>query len=149
MGRDAVVLLLVSGSSWGTCGIRGDSDATLAIRFHRCWASLLMILKTLHRETGLLPNLFLSTLAASCSPLIDFFLLECSYTPPVSTWGAVALAIFAGCGYASWVEHTATVNGAFPYPFLTMLPFAGRVCLYAASTVGATLVFRSLNKLHR
>ncbi|WVQ77961.1 hypothetical protein IAT38_000042 [Cryptococcus sp. DSM 104549] len=83
------------------------------------------------------------------SLLFDFFLLERKYPKPFSTYGAFALAAVFGSVYGVWVEHCAGINGAFPYPFLTIMPLEGRVATYAGATFGAWLVFRGLNGLHK
>ncbi|GMK55969.1 hypothetical protein CspeluHIS016_0210250 [Cutaneotrichosporon spelunceum] len=81
--------------------------------------------------------------------IIDFFLLERKYRPPMSNKVAIAVAILFTSGYASWVEHCASINGHFPYPFLTIMSFSGRVKMYAISAVFALLVFWLLNALHK
>jgi hypothetical protein len=80
----------------------------------------------------------------------DFFFLEKRYKAPASTVYAPLVAITFGTAYSAWVEHCATMNdGKFPYPFLTVMPFSGRVIMYATSTLGALAVFWGLNKAHR
>ncbi|ORY25722.1 FAR-17a/AIG1-like protein [Naematelia encephala] len=81
--------------------------------------------------------------------LLDFFALERRYTPPASTFGAPILAFTFGGAYANWIEHCASINGKFPYPFLTVLDFQGRVAVYVGASVGALLVFWGLNAVHR
>lgn len=75
--------------------------------------------------------------------------LEKKYTPPASTIGAPILAVAAGTAYGTWAEHCASINGKFPYPFLTIMSFPARVATYVAATFGALLVFWGLNRVHR
>nr|ODN99741.1 hypothetical protein L204_02174 [Cryptococcus depauperatus CBS 7855] len=81
--------------------------------------------------------------------LLDFFLLEKKYPKPFSTYIASLLAAMFGIAYGVWVEHCASINGVFPYPFLTIMNFEGRVATYVGATVAAWLVFRGLNGLHK
>ncbi|KGB74197.1 hypothetical protein I307_06152 [Cryptococcus deuterogattii 99/473] len=81
--------------------------------------------------------------------LIDFFLLEKKYPKPFSTYVALFLAAAFGTSYGIWVEHCASINGAFPYPFLTIMELKGRVLTYIGATLGAWGVFRGLNGLHK
>ncbi|WVR05049.1 hypothetical protein IAU60_002061 [Kwoniella sp. DSM 27419] len=80
--------------------------------------------------------------------ILDFFILEKKFHPPSSTIGALLLAASFGAGYSIWIEHCATINGAFPYPFLNIMDLPGRVATYVGSTLGAWVVFRGLNALH-
>lgn len=66
----------------------------------------------------------------------------------MSTVGATALAISFGSAYSLWVEYAATINGRFPYPFLTMMDPVSRVVLYVVSTFGALVTFWGLNAIH-
>lgn len=79
----------------------------------------------------------------------EFFAFEKRYTPPVSTIGAAAVAVTFGSAYSLWVEHTASINGRFPYPFLNVMDGQARVIMYVTSTLGAFAVFKLLNALHR
>ncbi|OCF38345.1 hypothetical protein I317_07889 [Kwoniella heveanensis CBS 569] len=88
-------------------------------------------------------------LAPAVALIIDFFFLEKKFRPPASTIGAFLLAATFGTTYGLWVEHCASINGSFPYPFLTIMELPGRVATYAGSTVGAYLVFRGLNAIHK
>ncbi|WVQ71396.1 hypothetical protein IAR50_000930 [Cryptococcus sp. DSM 104548] len=82
--------------------------------------------------------------------LLEFFLLETKYRKPFSTSIAFTLAGVFGTAYGGWVEHCAEKNGGvFPYPFLTILPFVGRVAVYAGATGVAWAVFRGLNGVHK
>ncbi|WVW83274.1 hypothetical protein I302_105293 [Kwoniella bestiolae CBS 10118] len=81
--------------------------------------------------------------------IIDFFFLERKYKPPASTFGALALAATFGTAYSLWVEHCASINGSFPYPFLTIMNPQQRIMMYAGSTIMAWLVFRGLNAIHK
>ncbi|CAK9781916.1 hypothetical protein CC85DRAFT_265427 [Cutaneotrichosporon oleaginosum] len=83
------------------------------------------------------------------SLIIDFFFLERKYRPPMSTWVAFAVAATFSTAYVVWVEHCASINGHFPYPFLTIMSFEDRTKIYAASALFALLVFRGLNALHK
>ncbi|ORX39694.1 FAR-17a/AIG1-like protein [Kockovaella imperatae] len=80
--------------------------------------------------------------------LFDFFFLEKKYTPPASTIGAPLLALTFGTLYGVWVEHCATINGKFPYPFLNVMDFIPRVILYITATFGSLFAFWGLNGLH-
>lgn len=75
--------------------------------------------------------------------------LERKYTKPASTVGAPVLAVAAGTAYATWVEHCAKINGKFPYPFLTLSNFPGRIAIYVGAVFSALMVFWGLNKVHR
>ncbi|WVF72337.1 hypothetical protein IAT40_007150 [Kwoniella sp. CBS 6097] len=88
-------------------------------------------------------------LAPAVALIIDFFFLEKKFRPPASTIGAFILAATFGASYGVWVEHCASINGAFPYPFLTIMDLPGRVATYVGSTIGAYLVFRGLNAIHK
>lgn len=79
---------------------------------------------------------------------VEFFVLEPPYFPPASTWGATFLASLLGTVYGSWIEHCATINDRFPYPFLTIMSFPQRIVMYASSTVLALASFWALNKVH-
>jgi hypothetical protein len=81
--------------------------------------------------------------------IIDFFVLERKYRPPMSTWVAFAVAGTFTTAYVTWAEHCAAINGKFPYPFLTIMSFEDRTKIYAASGLFALLVFRGLNALHK
>ncbi|WWC85336.1 uncharacterized protein L201_000199 [Kwoniella dendrophila CBS 6074] len=81
--------------------------------------------------------------------IIDFFFLEKKFKAPASTYGAFALAATFGAGYSIWVEHCASINGAFPYPFLTIMNPQQRIIMYVGSTFMAWAVFRGLNALHK
>jgi len=87
-------------------------------------------------------------LLPSVALLGDFFVWEKRFNPPASTIGATLLAIVFALSYTSWIEHTATINKQFPYPFLTMMDFPGRVALYVALTLGGLGIFWGLNRLH-
>ncbi len=79
----------------------------------------------------------------------DFFVLERKYRPPMSTWVAFVVAGTFTTAYVTWAEHCASINGKFPYPFLTIMSFEDRAKIYAASGLFALLVFRGLNALHK
>ncbi|WRT66975.1 uncharacterized protein IL334_003940 [Kwoniella shivajii] len=81
--------------------------------------------------------------------LLDFFVLEKKFKPPVSNYGSLLLAGAFGTAYSVWVEHCASINGSFPYPFLTIMTFPQRLMMYSGSVVMAWLVFRGLNALHK
>jgi hypothetical protein len=78
----------------------------------------------------------------------DFFAFEPKYHPPTSTSIAFFLSATVGAAYVIWVEYCASINGSFPYPFLTMTGPIGRGIIYVAAISGALGVFRALNGLH-
>ncbi|KAI5453096.1 hypothetical protein NCC49_006125 [Naganishia albida] len=80
--------------------------------------------------------------------VIDFFVREKKYKPPVSTWGAVVLSAIAGSAYTVWVEYCASYNDRFPYPFLPSDSFGARLAIYVGATGFAYLAFKFLNGLH-
>jgi hypothetical protein len=80
---------------------------------------------------------------------IDFFVLEDKFRPPASTTGATVLAASFGLVYSLWIEHAATINGKFPYPFLTVMSGEQRIIFYIVAVIGALATFRLLNSLHR
>ncbi|KAI0636804.1 FAR-17a/AIG1-like protein [Trametes polyzona] len=86
--------------------------------------------------------------APAVSMFIDFYFFERRYSKSVSRWGSIVLAALAGSWYSWWVEHCASYNGFFPYPFLTENPFNIRVLIYAAATAFAAVSFMVLNALH-
>lgn len=67
----------------------------------------------------------------------------------MSTYIAFLVAATFGTGYAVWVEHCASINGKFPYPFLTIMDLEHRSWVYAGASLFALLVFRGLNALHK
>jgi len=79
----------------------------------------------------------------------DFFVLEEKFRPPASTIGAPMLAVSFGVVYSLWIEHAATINQKFPYPFLNELSGGQRGIFYMFAIVGALFTFRLLNGLHR
>ncbi|KAK4687737.1 hypothetical protein P7C73_g2395, partial [Tremellales sp. Uapishka_1] len=81
--------------------------------------------------------------------VIDFFAIEPKFLPPVSNQYAPVLALSWGAIYSTWVEHCASINGRFPYPFLTMSDLPGRIAIYIGASVFAYGVFRVLNWIHR
>jgi hypothetical protein len=93
---------------------------------------------------GLLLNFYLEL-----ALMIDFFVLEKKYKPPASTKGANALATGFGLVYALWIEHAATINHKFPYPFLNVMSVYQRIIFYIFAVGGALATFKLLNSLHR
>ncbi|KAG8814491.1 hypothetical protein FRC17_001109 [Serendipita sp. 399] len=81
--------------------------------------------------------------------LLDFFLFEAKFSRKVMTQGAPLLAASIGLTYSTWVEHCATKNGFFPYPFLTLSPFPVRVLIYTTCTAVSLFMLRAANGLHR
>ena len=79
----------------------------------------------------------------------DFFVLEEKFRPPASTIGAPMLAVSFGVVYSLWIEHAATINQKFPYPFLNELSGGQRGIFYMFAIVGALFTFSLLNNLHR
>jgi predicted outer membrane lipoprotein len=79
----------------------------------------------------------------------DFFVLEEKFRPPASTIGAPMLAASFGLVYSLWIEHAATINHKFPYPFLNVMSVEQRIVFYIVAVVGALATFRLLNSLHR
>lgn len=80
---------------------------------------------------------------------LDFFFIEKRFQRPMSTIGATALAISFGSAYSLWVEHAASVNGRFPYPFMNLMNPFWRTVMYVTSTFGALMTFWGLNAVHR
>ena len=81
--------------------------------------------------------------------MVDFLVLETPYTPPSSNIYAPLLAFAFGSAYPLWIEHCATINGQFPYPFLTAMTAPQRVQMYVGSSIGALLVFWGLNAVKK
>ena len=79
---------------------------------------------------------------------LDFFFIEKRYTRPSSTIGATVLAISFGSAYSLWIEYASSINGRFPYPFLTIMPVFWRLVMYVSSTFGALMTFWGLNAVH-
>jgi len=103
------------------------------------------LLSTIHFfSSDLLLNVYLEL-----ALMIDFFVLEKKFKPPASTKGANALATGFGLVYALWIEHAATINHKFPYPFLNVMSVYQRIIFYIFAVIGALATFRLLNSLHR
>ncbi|KAI0372825.1 hypothetical protein BV20DRAFT_1050265 [Pilatotrama ljubarskyi] len=86
--------------------------------------------------------------APAIAMFIDFYFFEPRYTGRATRKGALSLNGVAGIWYSWWVEHCASYNGFFPYPFLTENPFPIRVLIYIAATSFAALSFMILNAAH-
>ncbi|KAI0673054.1 FAR-17a/AIG1-like protein [Trametes maxima] len=86
--------------------------------------------------------------APAISMFIDFYFFEKKYSKTASRWGSITLMALAGSWYSTWVEHCASYNGFFPYPFLTENPYNIRVAIYVAATTFAAVSFMVLNALH-
>ncbi|KAJ6547451.1 FAR-17a/AIG1-like protein [Mycena capillaripes] len=91
----------------------------------------------------------LSLHAVPCLALLaDFMIFERKYGRKATLYVAPALTLICTVWYGWWVEHCASKNGTFPYPFLTLNPFEIRVRIYAAAGTVAFLAFYGLNALH-
>ncbi|KAG6376457.1 FAR-17a/AIG1-like protein [Boletus reticuloceps] len=102
---------------------------------------------------GLAPTLPLQVdLALHAIPLltvlVDFFVFEPKFPRIYAHTAAPAAIVAFSVWYASFVEYCATLNGTFPYPFLTYSPFAVRVMIYTAVAGIGLGCFRTLNALH-
>ncbi|KAJ7740719.1 FAR-17a/AIG1-like protein [Mycena maculata] len=87
--------------------------------------------------------------AVPCLALLaDFMIFEHRYGRKAILYAAPAITLICTLWYASWVEHCATKNRTFPYPFLTLNPFEIRLRIYAATGTLACLSLYALNALH-
>ncbi|KAI0314269.1 FAR-17a/AIG1-like protein [Amylostereum chailletii] len=82
------------------------------------------------------------------SLLLDFFVFDRKFSKSEMVRTAPAMAVAMAVWYGSWVEHCASYNGVFPYPFLTENPLPIRVFIYAGATLLAVGVLHVLNPLH-
>lgn len=80
---------------------------------------------------------------------IEFFVREKRYKAPMSTVGALIACGILSASYTVWVEHAASINGRFPYPFLPLDSLPTRVAIYIGSTFFAFGAFKVINGLHR
>lgn len=84
------------------------------------------------------------------TPRTDFFALDSKYHPPISTRGALVMAMIIGVAYGFWTEYAAYHNdGMFPYPFLTQMAEDERIWVYLGGSALAVVVFWILNALHK
>lgn len=91
----------------------------------------------------------------------------------METSGVISLTAVAAVGYASWAEQCvsplrrhaqrcltqrglaiqssscASINGSFPYPFLTLNPLPVRIAIYAGASAFAIASFWGLNALKK
>ncbi|KAJ6496569.1 FAR-17a/AIG1-like protein [Mycena vitilis] len=80
--------------------------------------------------------------------LVDFMIFEPNYGRKATLYVAPALTLICTVWYGWWVEHCATKNGVFPYPFLTLNPLEIRIRIYTAAGTVACMWFYALNALH-
>ncbi|QRW00400.1 FAR-17a/AIG1-like protein [Ceratobasidium sp. AG-Ba] len=73
--------------------------------------------------------------APAISLVLDFYLLERKYTTRQLKRTAPLLAIVTAISYSLWAEYCASINGAFPYPFLTISPPHIRAVIYFMATL--------------
>ncbi|KAJ7343595.1 FAR-17a/AIG1-like protein [Mycena albidolilacea] len=91
----------------------------------------------------------LSLHAVPCVALLaDFMIFERKYGRKAIQYVAPALSLLCTLWYGWWVEYCASMNGTFPYPFLTLNPFEIRLRIYAGAGAVACLSFYALNALH-
>ncbi|KAF9023872.1 hypothetical protein BDZ89DRAFT_1069534 [Hymenopellis radicata] len=83
----------------------------------------------------------------AASLLLDFILSEKKYSKSAESY---AMPLVGACAllYSSWAEYCASINGHFPYPFLTDNPFGIRVVIYAGASGIAYWSFHLVNHLH-
>jgi len=87
--------------------------------------------------------------AVPCIALLaDFMVFERKYGRKAIQYVAPVLTFLCTLWYGWWVEHCASRNGTFPYPFLTLNPFEIRLRIYAGAGTVACLSFYALNALH-
>jgi len=79
--------------------------------------------------------------------LTEFLVVECKYQGNTATIGAPLITSLYAIWYSFWVEHCASQNGHFPYPFLEV-SLDRRIVIYVAATFLGILSFRALNHLH-
>ncbi|KAG1875032.1 FAR-17a/AIG1-like protein [Suillus tomentosus] len=87
-------------------------------------------------------------LAPVITLLVDFIFFEKKYTKKQAQIGSPLVVLACGAWYSWWVEHCASYNHTFPYPFLTENPFNIRVGIYAFVSFLAWSCFRLMNALH-
>jgi hypothetical protein len=51
--------------------------------------------------------------------------------------------------YGFWIEYCATLNGRFPYPFLTIMELDHRMWTYMGAAAFAFTTFALLNAVHK
>ncbi|KAG1803625.1 FAR-17a/AIG1-like protein [Suillus plorans] len=87
-------------------------------------------------------------LAPVITLLVDFIFFEKKYTKKQAQIGSPLVVLACGTWYSWWVEHCASYNHTFPYPFLTENPFNIRIGIYAFVSFLAWSCFRLMNALH-
>ncbi|KAG8737974.1 hypothetical protein FRC10_007441 [Ceratobasidium sp. 414] len=86
--------------------------------------------------------------APAISLILDFYLLERKYTVRQLKRTAPLLAAMTAVSYSLWAEYCASINGSFPYPFLTISPPHIRVVIYCMATLLSYVSLLLLNVLH-
>ncbi|KAG8722751.1 hypothetical protein FRC08_010361 [Ceratobasidium sp. 394] len=86
--------------------------------------------------------------APAISLILDFYLLERKYTARQLKHTAPLLAALTAVSYSLWAEYCASINGSFPYPFLTISPPHIRVVIYFVTTLLSYISLLFLNALH-
>ncbi|KAJ7273599.1 FAR-17a/AIG1-like protein [Mycena haematopus] len=84
----------------------------------------------------------------SLALLADFMIFERKYRRNAIQYTAPVLLSLCTLWYGWWVERCASINGTFPYPFLTLNPFEIRLRIYVGAGTVAFLSFFALNALH-
>ncbi|KAJ6596782.1 FAR-17a/AIG1-like protein [Mycena vulgaris] len=120
------------------------------------WTLLLtfphLILRAMPEESapiGIPLRIDLALHAAPCIALLaDFMIFERRYGTTVIKYVAPAITLVCTLWYGWWVEHCASKNGTFAYPFLTLNPMEIRLRIYAGAGTLACLSFYALNALH-
>ncbi|KAJ7470655.1 FAR-17a/AIG1-like protein [Mycena latifolia] len=98
---------------------------------------------------GLPLRIDLALHAVPCLALLaDFMIFERRYGRKAIIYVAPPVALVCTVWYGWWVEHCASKNGTFPYPFLTLNPIEIRLRIYAGAGILACLSFYALNALH-
>ncbi|KAJ6630680.1 FAR-17a/AIG1-like protein [Mycena sp. CBHHK59/15] len=86
--------------------------------------------------------------APALALLADFMIFERRYRKADILYVAPVLTFLCTMWYGWWAEHCASINGTFPYPFLTQNPLEIRLRIYAGAGTVAFLSFYALNILH-
>ncbi|KAF8912678.1 FAR-17a/AIG1-like protein [Mucidula mucida] len=83
----------------------------------------------------------------AASLLLDFIIFEKKYSKSAQSY---AMPLVGACAlfYSSWAEYCGSINGNFPYPFLTDNPFGIRVVIYAGASSIAYWSFHLVNRFH-
>ncbi|KZP24768.1 hypothetical protein FIBSPDRAFT_406409 [Athelia psychrophila] len=80
--------------------------------------------------------------------LADFMLFQPKFSKNEARYAAPVLVTLLASSYGWWVEYCASINGTFPYPFLTENPFNIRVGIYGGAATLALVSFWIINSLH-